>query len=80
MSDGTSKYLGKDFNEYGTEISLHKCNNCEHEFTLCPPRPKWEDGCLSKECSSYNIKRDVNLLFGSEQEKNIKRRETGKYN
>jgi len=51
-------------NEYGTAISVHKCSECNNEFTVCPPTGDDWGGCLSTECKSYDPARDADGLFG----------------
>lgn len=67
--------LGLDKNKYGTPVSLHKCDDCGNEFTVCPPAKENWGGCLSEICESYDINRDVDarLLFGCGE---LKRRNT----
>jgi len=71
MSGETSK-VREDVNEYGTPVSVHNCQTCGGEFTLCPLIPdddahRWPD-CLSPECESYDPHRDADLLFMSDKE------------
>ncbi len=53
-------------NEYGTPVGVHQCSTCGHYFTTCPTTdqrdPYWQD-CLSLECDSYDVERDVDLMF-----------------
>ncbi len=53
-------------NESNTPISIHICDTCGEEFTVCPlvENDGWEN-CLGPECSSYDKSRDVDRLFGS---------------
>lgn len=56
-----------DVNEYGTPITVMKCEFCGVEFTLCPAVPderldQW-DGCLDTVCSSYDPARDVDAMI-----------------
>jgi hypothetical protein len=59
-------HLGYEKNEYGTQISRHRCEACGSEFTLCPPvypeQKGWEN-CLGAQCTSYDRSRDIDLLF-----------------
>lgn len=62
---------GTSVNEYGTPISLHRCNVCGQEFTLCPAREE-DDTCGDPggpngegRCASYDPSRDVDLLFSA---------------
>lgn len=47
-------------NKYGTEISIHKCDTCGKEFSVCPATPDGYPDCLSTECDSFNP--DCDLL------------------
>jgi len=54
-------------NEYGTSVTLFKCESCGSLFTVCPAK-KEEDlndyrGCLSTECESYDESRDIDKLW-----------------
>lgn len=52
-------------NEYGTPITVLKCDTCNREFTVCPALPvdKYDDwkNCLADYCPSYDIERDVGI-------------------
>ena len=63
-------YLGLGKNEYGTPISLHICDDCGAEFTVCPPSNEDWGGCLREGCESYDINRDVDaiMFFGGRLE------------
>ena len=54
-------------NEYNTPISIHICEFCGVEFTVCPaiPDEKLDDwrGCMAPECESYDSERDGDKLF-----------------
>lgn len=54
--------LGYSKNEHGTKISLHKCDVCGNEFSLCPAQ-EGDDTCGFKECASYDPNRDVGKLL-----------------
>jgi len=57
-----------DRNQYGTQISVHKCDNCGKRFTVCPaiaPDSEGWDGCLAETCDSYDPARDVDLMMES---------------
>jgi hypothetical protein len=61
-------YRGLGVNEYGTEVSLHRCDSCGDDFSVCPGVPpdktnEW-DTCLSIACESYEPMRDAELYFG----------------
>jgi hypothetical protein len=59
-------HRGFTANEYGTRVSAHVCDQCGREFTVCPAKEVgavgW-DGCLSPECPSYDVERDVDLML-----------------
>ena len=64
--------IGMSVNEYGTPVSVHECEYCATEFTVCPAisdDPKqlegWR-GCMVEPCESYDSSRDVDalILFG----------------
>jgi hypothetical protein len=63
--------IGLSKNEYGTDVSVHICDDCGNGFTVCPPADKDWGGCLGERCESYNINRDVNalLFFGEKLKK-----------
>jgi hypothetical protein len=60
--------LGTRQNEYGTLVSVHRCDVCGDEFTLCPAIDG-DDTCgfpgneERPACGSYDPGRDVGLLF-----------------
>ena len=59
-------WLKFDQNEYGTKISIHKCNFCGDEFTVCPAvstNAKGWGGCMAPNCTSYDETRDADKLF-----------------
>lgn len=61
-------YRGEGVNEHGTPVSLHTCDSCGHEFSVCPAVPEdardqW-DGCMQEDCESYEPTRDADLYFG----------------
>ncbi len=57
--------IGIILNEYWTPTSLHVCDTCGRLFTVCPPESDDSFGksCLSEECDSYDVTRDVDLMF-----------------
>jgi hypothetical protein len=68
-------HLGYGKNEFGTTVSLHRCDTCDGEFTLCPAIPpdrvhRWEN-CLARECASYDPERDVDRLFDGDDDGQI---------
>ena len=56
-------------NEYGTSVSEHCCDDCGGVFTLCPAKggadgdAEWGGCCLAETCGSYDIGRDIDLLW-----------------
>ncbi len=69
------------FNEYGTIVSVHICETCSAEFTVCPAveeknRDQWRY-CLSLDCVSYDPDRDADKFFDKGV---VKKESTGKYN
>jgi len=62
-------------NEYGTPISIHICETCGQEFTVCPLLPDdakgWEN-CMAETCASYDPKRDADKLFNEQPEKIVR--------
>lgn len=61
---GSDTYIGLSTNEYGTPISKHICNQCGGEFTVCPPSHYENNaGCGSTSCTSYDPRRDADILF-----------------
>ena len=59
-------WLRFDQNKYGTKISVHICNSCGAEFTVCPAKAadaKGWDGCMAPTCKSYDEDRDADKLF-----------------
>lgn len=52
--------------EEGYSASLHVCETCGVEFTLCPavePSELGWENCLSDDCVSYDPHRDTEVLF-----------------
>ena len=64
--------IGESVNEYGTPVSVHWCGSCEQEFTVCPPAGDNWGGCLSEECDSYDIHRDIDLVWDREDVEIVK--------
>jgi len=64
--------IGETVNEYGTPVSQHFCEDCQTEFTVCPPAGDDWGGCLSEECDSYDIHRDIDLVWGRDDVKIVK--------
>ncbi len=57
---------GYSDNKDGIRTSLHECDTCGVEFSLCPAiapdEPGW-DNCLDDDCESYDPHRDMDILF-----------------
>lgn len=59
-------WISYALNEYGIPVSVHKCDSCGLQFTVCPavdPDGVNWGGCLSRICISYDLKRDADRLF-----------------
>ena len=58
--------LGTALNEYGTPVGVHRCDSCSRWFTVCPDDTsadaQWA-GCLAETCDTYDVTRDVDLMF-----------------
>jgi hypothetical protein len=59
--------LRDDVNEYGTPITVFRCEFCGGEFTVCPEvaddrLDQWR-GCLAEDCASYDPSRDATIYF-----------------
>lgn len=57
--------LGLAKNEYGTTVTVFVCSSCGQIFTVTGDiDPKtFGTGCLSVSCDSYDVERDVDLMF-----------------
>ncbi len=55
-------------NEHGVLVSDHVCDTCGKPFsvTAAVDHEAWGGNCLDEECPSYDVDRDVDLLFGIE--------------
>lgn len=56
-------YLRDTHNQYGTPVSMHRCDGCGFLFTVCPPAGDSWGGCLGEDCASYDITRDIDLFW-----------------
>ena len=57
--------LRNNYNRFRTPVSVHRCDACGAEFTVCPPAKNdsdW-DGCMAENCDSYDPSRDIDKLF-----------------
>lgn len=64
-------YLNSTLNEHGVKVSVHKCDTCNTEFTVCPGVDKDStsfNDCLSLDCSSYDPERDIEIVFMDDNE------------
>lgn len=61
--------LRETTNEYGTPVVEYRCGFCGELYTVCPAPDAeqdalWEaDGCLGRECASYDPARDIDKWF-----------------
>lgn len=57
--------FSRSLNEYGTEVSVHRCDACGGTFTVCPAvdENRFGGGCLAEGCPSYDITRDIDLFW-----------------
>ena len=68
-------YIEESVNEYGTPISVFKCDTCGDTYTLCPAIPEnkrdqWQN-CMADICPSYDPNRDVLMLVHLGAELNV---------
>jgi hypothetical protein len=58
-------FLRITLNEYGTQVSEHRCDSCGDIFTVCPPVTEevWGEGCLAEGCPSYDEARDIDKVW-----------------
>ena len=60
---------GLTVNEYGVFESVHVCDICGDEYTVCPPVSEdslLASGCTAPHCESYDPKLDADRLFGDD--------------
>jgi len=63
--------VGMTRNEYGTDVSKHKCDTCGTDYTICPAvkeGTKLFDNCMVEPCGSYDVNSDIDLLFMTDEE------------
>ena len=66
-------FTGYGFNDYGTLVSEHRCDECGLPFTICPAKdgPEgdafWGGCCLAEECESYDESRDIDKVWDAVQ-------------
>lgn len=61
--------LGLAANEYGQPVTVMVCQACGSLFTVTGDTSLEQWGgpvCLAEECESYDVTRDVDLMFGIE--------------
>lgn len=55
--------IGEAVNLHGVPTSIHVCDSCGSQFTVCPAAGDDWGGCMSEKCSSYDEDRDADKLF-----------------
>lgn len=57
--------IGLARNEFGGRVTVFVCGSCSAVFTVGGEHTteSWGDGCLDITCDSYNVERDVDLMF-----------------
>lgn len=57
--------IGLAENDYGTPVTVFVCSSCGALFTVTGDidPESWGTGCLSIDCNSYDVDRDVDLMF-----------------
>lgn len=57
--------IGLARNEYGTTVTVFVCSSCGYLFTVTGDidPETWGTGCLAETCDSYDVERDVDLMF-----------------
>ena len=59
-------WISYALNEHLTPVSVHICDDCQSQFTVCPaiePSEAGWNGCMAATCKSYDLKRDADKLF-----------------
>lgn len=63
---------GYSENEHGTRISVHICDTCGEEYTVTASQEDFDpenfQNCLGPDCASYDVNRDVDILFMTDEE------------
>ena len=67
-------YIGEGVNEYGTPVTIHKCDTCGDQFSVCPAAPtetrdQWDE-CLADTCDSYDLIRDAERYVAADEHTN----------
>lgn len=62
---GSFGIVGESTNSYGTPVSVLRCKTCGNVVSICPVTTfdKWGDNCLAEDCPSYDINRDMDIMF-----------------
>ena len=57
--------IGLAENDYGTTVTVFVCDRCGYIFTVTGDidPDEWGTGCLAETCDSYDVTRDVDLMF-----------------
>ena len=57
--------IGLVENRYGRSVTLMVCDGCHQLFTITGDYSvkDWGGGCLSLDCPTYDVERDVDLTF-----------------
>lgn len=57
--------IGLAVNEHGATVTVFVCSTCGFLFTVTGDidPDTWGTGCLAESCDSYDVERDVDLMF-----------------
>jgi hypothetical protein len=60
--------IGLAENDYGVTVTVFVCSSCGSVFTVTGDidPDSWGTGCLAETCDSYDVSRDVGLMFDIE--------------
>ena len=56
--------------EANLTYSKHFCDTCGRYFEICPPSDTWKN-CMAKDCPSYDLDCDLDLLFDDNEEVDV---------
>ena len=61
--------IGESTIEYGTKVTVHICDTCGRQFTICPVDTEGFFGsdCLAVDCPSYDDRRDISKVWSGIQ-------------
>ena len=59
--------IGEERNEHGILRSVHRCPDCNNEFTVTPAAGSDWGGCLGEGCPSYDPDRDCEWMFEEDE-------------